>query len=277
MKNLLISAAAIALFAAPANAQLLGGGGSLGGMIGGSAGGVGSIGTPIRGTLDNVRSTVRSSTRGGADVTGSTEGGQKADVRSGSVDANRSANAGGTANVTQLVDNPIAPIGGSASGSGAAQGNGSANAQLLGTEAVAQTARNASSQVRDTANAARGLAMPTTGRALDAADSGSGSGSGMADISSAPLAAAGSAAAAGQGAFAVKPGMPIMSPEGARLGKVREVVADGRGQIEQIVMSAKGARSVIPAGDLTASGNGLILVEGEGSFVQSSSDKVPAE
>ncbi len=88
--------------------------------------------------------------------------------------------------------------------------------------------------------------MPATGQALDAAGNASGSGSGTAGIAAAPLNAAGSAAAAVQGAFAVEAGMTIMSPDGARLGKVREVVADGRGQIEQIVMTAKGARSVIP-------------------------------
>jgi len=290
MKNLLITATALTLFTAPANAQLLGGSGGLGGALGGSIGGAGSIGAPLRGTFDNVRSTARSTTRGAADVAGSTEGSQNADVRSGNVEANRSANAAGAASVAQLVSNPIAPIGGNASGSGSAQGNGSANAQLLGTDVVTGAAR-------DTANNARGLATPAIGQARNAAGNAvgtatsavgtlpvsnvtgaaSGNGSGSADLTSAPLAVAGSAAATGEGAFAVEPGMMIMSPEGVPLGKVREVVANGQGQIQQVVMTAKGARSVIPAGNLAASGNGLIFAQGEGSVEQGGGDKTPTE
>jgi hypothetical protein len=105
----------------------------------------------------------------------------------------------------------------------------------------------------------------------------SGNGSGSADLTSAPLAVAGSAAATGNGTFAVEPGMMIMSPEGVPLGKVREVVANGRGQIEQVVMTAKGARSVIPAGNLAASGNALIFAQTEGSAGQVESDTMPAE
>lgn len=297
MKNLLIAATALTLFSAPANAQLLGGSGGLGGGLGGSIGSAGSIGTPLRGTLDNVRSTTRSSTRGAADVAGSTEGSQNADVRSGDVGANRSANAGGSANLTQLASNPIAPIGGTASGSGSAQGNGNANAQLLGTDAVTGIAQSGVSQVRNSAAAARGLATPAIGQVRNAAGNAvtsatsapgnlpvgnvmggaSGGGSGSADLTSGPLAVAGSAAATGQGAFAVEPGMMIMSPEGVTLGKVREVVANGRGQIEHVVMTAKGARSVIPAGNLAASGNGLILAQGEGSAAQSGDDEAPTE
>lgn len=293
MKNLFIAATALTLFSAPANAQLLGGSGGLGGALGGSIGGAGSIGAPLRGTLDNVRS----ATRGAADVAGSTEGSQNADVRSGNVEANRSANAGGTANVAQLVTNPIAPIGGNASGSGSAQGNGSANAQLLGTNAVTGDARNGVSQVRDTAANVRGLATPAIGQARTAAGNAagtatsapgnlpvgnvtgaaSGNGSGSADLTSAPLAVAGSAAATGEGAFAVEPGMMIMSPEGVSLGKVREVVANGQGQIQQVVMTAKGARSVIPVGNLAASGNWLIFAQGEGSVEQGGGDETPTE
>ncbi len=297
MKNLLIAATALTLFTAPANAQLLGGSGGLGGALGGSIGGAGSIGAPLRGTLDNVRSTTRSTTRGAADVAGSTEGSQNANVRSGNVEANRSANAGGTASVAQLVSNSIAPIGGNASGYGSAQGNGSANAQLLGTDAVTGAARNGLSQVRDTAANARGLANPAIGQARTAAGNAagtvtsaagnlpvgnvtgdaSGEGSGSADLTSSPLAVAGSAAATGEGAFAVEPGMMIMSPEGVPLGKVREVLANGQGQILQVVMTAKGARRVIPAGNLAASGNGLIFAQGEGSVEQGGGDEMPTE
>ena len=61
MKTILISSAALLLAAAPAHAQLLGGG--LGGAVGGAVGGAGSIGGTLGG-IGNPADTLRGATRG---------------------------------------------------------------------------------------------------------------------------------------------------------------------------------------------------------------------
>ena len=70
--------------------------------------------------------------------------------------------------------------------------------------------------------------------------------------------AAGSAAAAGQGAATVAPGMPVMTPEGASLGEVRQIVANGRGEVEQVVVKQGNVTRTLPAGMFSASGNALV-------------------
>ena len=83
------------------------------------------------------------------------------------------------------------------------------------------------------------------------------------------LAAAGSGAASGDGAFAVTPGMPVISPQGAPVGKVRQLVSDSRGRVEQVIVEAKGRQFAVPAANLAASGNALVM--GEGSATGSTS------
>ena len=280
MKNLLIAATALTLISAPAHAQLLGGGG-VGGALGGTLGGAGSIGTPLRSSVDSIRSTTRTATN----ATGSTEGSQSVDRRSGSVKADRRANGGIATGTSQLLSSPITPVGADATGSGNASANGNGQAQLIGTDGASALVQNGTSQLRGAASSARGLASPALSQANASATTAAGSASGNAagsangasSLASSPLAAAGSAAAAGNGAFAVKPGMMIMSPEGNPLGRVREVVADGRGQIQQVAMRAKGVTTMVPAGNLSASGDALIFAEGNGEATTSPENEPAAE
>lgn len=279
MKKLLLAAPALALFAAPqAHAQLLGSG-SIGGL-GGIAGSVtGATGPMIDRTTTTSRTATRTKARGDA----STRGNQRVDRRSGSVALDRSLDGGAAASTSQLLDTPAGSASGSAAGNGRASGAGSASAQLVGTDAVRGVAGEATGRARDTAASARSLAGSTAGAARDrasglAGNAGSLAGSASGNASSAGsaagslggtmLAVAGSGAAAGDGAFAVAPGMPVMAPDGQRLGKVREVVGDARGRVQQVIVEARGQQLAIPAGDLAASGNALVMGEGAASASQ---------
>ncbi|QYU67284.1 PRC-barrel domain-containing protein [Leptolyngbya sp. 15MV] len=74
-----------------------------------------------------------------------------------------------------------------------------------------------------------------------------------------------SGAAQGEGAFAVTRGMRVFDGDGAPIGRVREVVADSRGRVEQVIVQSGNTRFPIPAGDLSASGNALVAGEGNAS------------
>lgn len=63
----------------------------------------------------------------------------------------------------------------------------------------------------------------------------------------------------------VAPGMPVMTPDGASLGKVREVIANGRGEVRQVVVKQGKVTRTLPAGMFTASGNALVAGEAQGS------------
>lgn len=275
MKKLLIATTALALTASPAYAQLLGGG--LGGGLGSTL--------DISGTISRTTSSIDSTTRGAVNGSIATEGNQSVDRRSGKVEARRSADIAGAVSVAQLANTPIAPIGADASGSGNASGNGEAQAQLIGTDAVGSVAGNAVGQARATAGSAQGLAASAVGRARGAVSSlpgsvptgsgsvsgeGSGSGEGSASLMSTPLAVAGSAAGAAQGATSISPGMPVVSPEGLPIGKVRQIVANSRGQVQEVVVSNGDVTQTIPAANLA--GSGKVLIAGEGSADAGTSD-----
>ncbi len=283
MNKLILAAGALALLPAAAQAQLLGGGG-LGGGLGGSLGGT------LGGTLERTTTTVRGTVDSTVSGRGSTRGSQSVDARKGTVQAERSAEgsiAGSTASLADLV---VAPMGDmtQASGSGSANGQGSASAQAIGTDAVTSTlapvSGTAGTLAANTADSALGTArgavrnapmpgmngipaLPAVGGIAGAGSGGAG-GAGAASLMSPALAAAGSAAAAGQGMTSVTPGMPVMTPEGASLGKVREVIANGRGEVEQLVVQQGKVTRMLPASMFSASGNALVAGQGQTSAGQ---------
>lgn len=284
MKKLLIAASALTFVTTPAHAQLLGGGGLTGGL--------GST-LDLGGTISRTTDTLRSTTRGAASGDVTTEGSQSVDRRSGRVEARRSANANGAVSVAQLADTPISAISGSASGAGNASGNGEAQTQLIGTDALRSIAGSTAGQVRGTLGAAGNLATPMIDQARSAAPAlpgsmptggvlangeGSAAGEGSASLVSAPLAVAGSAAGAAQGAFAIAPGMPVVSPAGQPLGEVRQIVANSRGQVEQIVVEGEDSLMTIPAGDLSANAGALVFSEASAETnSEDTSEEAPAE
>lgn len=285
MRNLLLAAAAVTTFATPAHAQLLGGAGLGGGLTGGL-----NSALDINSTITRTTDTVASTTAGDVNGRASSDGNQSVDRHSGKVEAQRSADLAGAASIGQLASTPIAPIGGLAGGEGSASGNGEAQAQLIGTDAVRSTAGSLVGQARDTADRARSFAAPIVGQASDSVTSlpgnlpasgsaggaGSASGEGSTDFASSTLAVAGSAAGAASGATAITPGMPVTTPGGLPIGEVREIVANSRGEVEQVVVSNGDTTQTMPASSLAASGGALVAGSGSANAGAGSNDDEPA-
>ena len=133
MNKLILASTAALLFAAPASAQILGGGGGvLGGSIGGSIGG--TLGGGLdNSTIDRTTSSVHGSGQGAAG------GDTRVDRRKGSARASGSANGSGSS----TADGTLGGLTGGLSGSGSGSANGSADAQLFGTDAVGGLASGA--------------------------------------------------------------------------------------------------------------------------------------
>lgn len=267
MKKILIAAATVALIPAAVQAQLLGGGGlggALGGTLGSTLGGTlgGGIERPVGGSLERTTRTVR----GSAEANGSTSGTQSVDARRGTVSAQRSANGSVLASTASLADIVVAPAGTmtEAQGSGTASSQGSAQARLIGTDAltgaVAPIAQGTRARAGEAVSSVRGVTMPAGATAAGSGD-GSASGSLLASLLASPLAVAGSAAAAGDGAAMVSRGMSVTLADGSSLGKVKEVVANSRGEVEQIVVKQGNVTRSLPAGMFSASGNALVLAK----------------
>lgn len=278
MKKILFAVATFALVPAGAQAQLLGGGGlggALGGSIGGTLGGTlgGGLERPVGGTLDRTTRTVR----GAVDASGSTDGTQSVDARRGTVSAERSANGSIMASTASLADVvvPSASRMAQAGGSGEASGQGSASAQLIGTDAATGALTGTAAPIVQGARAGsaaavssvRGAAMP--GEAMVA---GGGGGSATGSLLASPLAAAGSAAA-GEGAATVSRGMPVLLADGSSLGKVKHIVANGRGEVEQVVVKQGKITRALPASMFSASGNALVLTQASGAASAQDTDE----
>jgi hypothetical protein len=259
MKQIFIAATALTLFAAPAHAQLLGGGGGLGGAVGGSIGGAGSIGSVGSLPSDAVRGTISSS----ADVRGSGQ----VDRRSGRVDAGGQSSGSLSGGITGALGTPATSASGTSSATGSGSVGGSASAELIGTDVVRSTAGAVAGRVRGSGETAvqRGQAVATNalGTTSSVAGIAQGAASGAASFSSSSLAAAGSLAAQAQNAFAVNRGTAIFDAAGERIGRVRQVVADTRGQVEQLLVSVGGERALLPAGNFRVTGDALVSAMSE--------------
>jgi hypothetical protein len=98
--------------------------------------------------------------------------------------------------------------------------------------------------------------------------SAAGSASGVSSLTAGLLAASGSLAAQGQGAFAVEKGTPIFDASGEKIGSVRSVVADARGRVQQLLVKVDGERALLPAGAFQVSGEALVSAMSEGQIKQ---------
>lgn len=168
------------------------------------------------------------------------------------------------------LDGPAGSTNANGRAGGSASGGGSASAQLVGTDAV-----------RSTVGQARGTAQGLVGTAGSVAGSAQGSASGAAagsgSFAGGPLTAAGSLASQAPGAFAIERGTPIFAPDGDRIGRVRRVVSDARGNVRQLLVNVDGEQATLPANYFQASGSGLISVIGEGQIKQIAEQQEDAE
>ena len=277
MKQLLIAASVFVFAAGPAHAQLLGGGGGLGGSINST------VNSTVRGSSETLRSTSRGTLRGNAE----TRGDQQVDRRSGEVSVARSLDAGSESATGQLIESPLGSLGGHANASGDASSSGSANAELIGTDAIQGAAQNGVGRTRDGVGQVRNLATPAVGalrgrasgvatQTNDLSGAASGTATGSGGVGDRMLAVAGSGAAEGEGAFAITPGMPIAQSSGEQFGMVRDVIATRSGQVREITVQTRDGLINIPASDLAVNGSALVAGDVAGTSSTGREENVDA-
>ncbi|MEH3102211.1 hypothetical protein [Sphingomonas adhaesiva] len=298
MKALFLASATLAMLAAiPSQAQLLGGGGGLGGGLAGGLGGnlgggvmggtMGSLRPTLERGTDRMRDTARSTTRTGRDVGGDVQTRRSIDRRSGKVSAGGDATGSAVAGLTNETQALGAPLSGSGSAAGSGRGSAALDAQLVGTDAVRDTA----SRVRDRATAAAGTArdraQAVAGRARDTAGNAAGTARGLtgpvsgavSGTASGTGSAAGSAGnggasgrASGNGLVsldaaspqALAPGARIEDARGRLVGRVQQVRRDAQGRVEAVDVAVGRQVSTLPAASLGADGDVLVTGQGTG-------------
>lgn len=271
----LLSAAVVP--AAPA--QLLGGGslggglgGGLGGSLGGALGGSGSM-TGSLDTIGRSTNTVTSTANGTLRGSARAQGSKSVDRKTGKASAGGSAGAAGEGALSQTLRVPGRSVDAAGSGGASAEKSGSVDAQLIGTDHVRSIAGTARSAAEGTVNAATGRARSAAGGARGEAE-GTGSGALGATGNAAGqgqnmgLALAGSAMASAQGTLDVARGMTLYSPDGEKLGKVKRVVADSNGEVEQLLVKVDGQEALLPADSFSASGDMLVTGMSEAEIRQ---------
>lgn len=273
MRRLLIASTVLLMTAAPVHAQLLGGAlsGGLGGSLGGTLGGAGSIGSNI--------DSIRSGTTGTLRSAGSTGGNLSVNRKTGTVHADRNADASVNGAIDQMVAGPARTVTGSEASGVNGSGSGSIDGQLMDTNAVrgalANSRKAASGAVRQVAGTAQG----TAGNLVSTASgtlSGASRASGSADGSDATggLVDSGNATASGSGStdggFQVTRGMPVLGPDGQRIGKVQRLVTNGQGAIQQMLVKIGNHTATLPAANFTASGTAVMSAMSAAQIEQAS-------
>ena len=284
---LLTTAAALIAVANPANAQILGGGGILSGPPPMPV--LPSMPVPMSIPVGPISSVTNGSVTGAATAAAT----KSVDTRSGKASATGSANGSATGSLTQSLDTPLNSLAASGTGSGSAAGSARADAQLFGSDAIRGTLRQtrdsagnlvttfrdrAGNFVTATRDRAGNLVVATRDRAgnllsttSSAAGSAQGSASGSANGTfnglSHNLALDGSAAADAAGSLDVKPGTSLFDMSGEKIGKVREVFADARGQVKGLLVKSGDTTALLPASDFAAKGDALVTVLSEAQLI----------
>lgn len=274
--------------AAPASAQILGGGGGLGGGLGGTLGGLGGrMGGPgmLGSSFDRSSRDLPIAGDATGSLRGSTRSERSVDTRKGHVKASNDSSLDSTlANSARVGDSAI-----SGTGSGNASGSGSADAQLIGTDAVRSTAGKAVHGTRSTASAVRGSATATATNLRETSSGAVGATRTFAETTlsrarnagevaasathttsaavgsvTGTLALAGSAAAHGAGAFPVTPGMAVTDAKGQLIGTVKSVQTSATGAVQQVLVRVKNKTATLPAANFTGSGDALVSAMSSG-------------
>ena len=271
---LLTTAAALIAVANPASAQILGGisGGGSGGILGGVS--MPSMPDPMSMPTRSVDTV----TRGGATGNASGSATKSVSPRTGKASAQGNAQGSGSGSLTQSLDTPLNSVAATGSGSGSAAGSIGGDAQLIGTDAVRGTlhqtrdkAGNTVTTYRDhagnfvtaTRDEAGNLVASTSSASGSAQGSAAGSANGMFSGLSHNLALDGSAAGDAAGTFDVKPGTQLYDLSGEKIGKVREVYADGSGRVKGLLVKSGDTTALLPASNFAASGNALVTTLSE--------------
>ena len=270
----LTTAAALIAVANPASAQILGG--ISGGGSGGILGGVSMPSMPsMPDTMSMPSRSVDTVTRGSATGNASGAATKSVNPRTGKASAQGDAHGSGSGSLTQSIDTPLRSVAASGNGSGSAAGSIGGDAQLVGTDAVRGTlhqtrdkAGNTVTTYRDhagnfvtaTRDKAGNLVSSTRSASGSAQGSATGSANGMFSGLSHNLALDGSAAGDAAGSLDIKPGTQLFDLNGEKVGKVREVFADGSGHVKGLLVKSGDTTALLPASAFAADGDALVTV-----------------
>lgn len=237
--------AALALTAAPASAQILGGSGGLGGALGGTLGGqiggtLGNIGTATTGTL-----TGSNATRIDRDV----------DTHSGRARAHGKTSSSASGSLGSSVTAPLGSARASGQAGGSASGEAGIGVQAVGTDAVGGVVGSVTGTAQ---GAASGAVNRATALGNNVSASGQGTASGMANSAGGSLAAAGSAAANAAGAIAVSPGMTVRDTSGRAIGEIQGLRATANGVVDTVLVEVGNRVAALPADNFSLSGQTLV-------------------
>ena len=275
MKAILLTTAAALIAAAnPVSAQILGGisGGGSGGILGGVS--MPSMPDPISMPTRSVETVTRGSATGNASGSAT----KSVNPRNGKSSAQGSAQGSGSGSLTQNLDTPLNSVAAYGTGSGSAGGSAGTDAQLIGTDAVRGTlhqsrdkAGNTVTTYRDRSGSLVTATQDKTGNLISSTSSASGSAQGSAAGSangmlsglSRNLALDGSAAGDAAGSFDIKPGTNLFDLNGEKIGKVREVFADGSGRVKGLLVKSGDTTALLPASAFAADDNALVTVLSE--------------
>ena len=103
--------------------------------------------------------------------------------------------------------------------------------------------------------------------AAQANGSGTGSANGIFSGLSHNLALEGTAAANAAGSLDIKSGTQLYDMAGDKIGKVKQVVADGQGRVKALVVKVEDTTATLPATDFAANGDALVTAMSEGQIV----------
>lgn len=260
LTSAITGALALTLIATPASAQVLGG------VLGGGGGG-----GMLDSTIGGIDRTVRSSTGGAFETRGSTRGNTRINPREGRVDADGGAEGSITGNATQVLNSPLGGSAADVSGQGNASANGSVSAQLVGTDAVRQTATGAVSTVHGTATGAVGTAHSTAtgavGTALETTTSVAGRARGAATgVAGSALGTANGVASASGSAAASVSGSANGAADGNPAGGALYSIGTG-------ILAAEGSSAASGEG-VFAIAPGMDVLSGNGDHIGEVSDIV---
>lgn len=277
----LATAAVLAAAANPANAQIMGGGGIVGGAP------IPNI--PVIPTIPSLPTAIPSApisavTSGAVNAAANASVTKSINLQTGSASATGAANGSAAASLVQTLDSPLASSAANAAASGNFASAASLDAQLFGTDAV----RGTLNQTRDTAgnlvttfkDRAGNLVTATRDKAGDlivatrdkagnllatvssvsgeVTASVAGSANGTFSSLNHNLALDGSAAGDATGSFDVKPGTQLLGLNGEKVGKVKEVFADAAGHVKGLLVKSGDTTALLPASDLAAKGEVLV-------------------
>lgn len=60
--------------------------------------------------------------------------------------------------------------------------------------------------------------------------------------------------------------MPVLAPDGDKIGKVRQVLTDARGHVRALLVKVDGETATLPAANFSGSGSAVISAMGEGAI-----------